>query len=59
MTVIYSHLHLANQSRQDREEIDAEMRERESITGGAVNPRTGHPLFIAFVKSALARRQGR
>jgi len=22
------------------------------------NPRTGHPLFIAFVKSALARRQG-
>jgi len=23
------------------------------------NPRTGHPLFIAFVKSALARRQGR
>jgi CTP synthase len=23
------------------------------------NPRTGHPLFIAFVKSALARRQGK
>jgi len=23
------------------------------------NPRTGHPLFSAFVKSALARRQGK
>ncbi len=23
------------------------------------NPRTGHPLFIAFVKAALARRQGK
>ncbi len=23
------------------------------------NPRTGHPLFISFVKSALARRQGK